>query len=235
MIAQPSCREETRLTALNWVIEKDRLMLACDTLVTAIGSGVPLAFLPKVISSSDEQSIIAGTGDAKTLFDIQGPLHNNSLGNSVFDIANCLPEFLRNIDKLRKESRRKEAFVYLFGWSEEEGLIRGYGFSSQSDFSKTDLPNPGMCVSPPNVTPPHIRSYVTPPPIGAYDQYFVDLIRRQREADDEAQPEIRAGIGGEILRVDLIKNRLNVRKIYRFDDYAEMSAALAEAKKNSNR
>jgi len=137
---------------------------------------------------------------------------------------NIAPTELKNIHSKYDLNGTNEATIYHFGFDprEEEGRIKGFAFRSTDNFSLEELKD-GTSIKPAdNEIITYLRDI-----LGTYNgvlddiDIFIEIMKFQKNKDDNRDPNERIGIGGAIHMFRLDKNRQFLWECYNFDDYDE--------------
>jgi len=207
------------MTALNFVIQPDQIVLATDTLSLAAADGEPLSFVTKFLVLPHLRTVATGTGNGPFLAEWYSYVRASVLAQDVDHLNQYSPSALRRI-AAGHDLAAISATVYHFGYSRGRDRFLAYAYRSTSDFSSEEIlegfgVEPQVAFSELDLSAPEV---------------FVQLMERQR-ADDQALPKgKRIGIGGEIQCVHMQRDGISISTIHRFasydDDYGAACARL---------
>lgn len=102
--------------------------------------------------------------------------------------------------------------IYHFGFSEEEKSLVGFVYRSTNNFASERIKF-GLSVKPPISVDSGSHTYSNSE---EFDNFMIDLMRKQRKEDLEMPLENQVGIGGEIQKAVLLQNGISIKTIYKF-------------------
>lgn len=207
------------MTALNFVIEPDRIFLAMDTLVVRAEDKRPLGFQRKFICLPEADLVVAGTGDAGFI-------------NGWFSYAQVLAD-LGNIDRLNEIAPdifkasaaaagglESTVTLYHFGYSPTDSQYVGYAYRSEMGFQPHRLASNALGTKPP--------IEITPIDDIRFPDFLIQIMVKQQARDCQLPVANQVGIGGEIEFVALSERSIRVETVYRFDSYEAELRRIAE-------
>ncbi len=200
--------------SLIFYTDENQALVATDTLVVSEEDREPLYFASKAVYVPHLKTIIAYTGLARFM-EQWFSIVNQLPAGGVQELDNYSPG---NLDRLFawfnsvNEGKTTQGItVYHIGFSEKEGRISAFAYSSANNFKSEPLAY-GLAIKP-----------LCPPPEGSFT--FIDdvpgLMRKQREEQKKVEPGQRVHIGGEIFGMYLTAESCNSFKLGVFDDYRE--------------
>jgi hypothetical protein len=202
------------MTALNWALTDQEVVIANDTLVADGHTHEPIGFSNKVHLIPHAKTIVAGTGIAQLISSVAFQVSCSSICRDVADVARNLPHLIRTLANQIEENVFTTT-IYVFGWSEDHRRMSGFAHRSTSDFRTEELQH-GLGIKP--------LVSVDAQSISDFESFFLNLIIRQRSHEDaKLSSEVgKVDIGGEIILTHLTQEHCCFRKIYRFADYVDM-------------
>jgi hypothetical protein len=199
------------MTALNFLLEPDRVCIATDTLALSLG-GRSHKFATKIFPLPHLQLIICGTGLLQLATDWYLFVQTSAVVRSIIGLNKFAPAILRELWARHPEASGTSGTIYHFGFDEEAGYFRGFAFRSSNDFEEEELQQNAFGVKPP----------VLMPEIKTLPDGFIELVSRQREEDLRRPVQERIGVGGEVQFAILTQNSVTITTCHRFDDFEEI-------------
>jgi hypothetical protein len=201
------------MTSLAFVIQKDKVCIAMDTLVVGHGDKRPMAFQRKFIVLQPSGIVIAGTG----------------LGNMInawFQEATCTLATL-DLDALQSHAQGflqktasqvqgldlSPASLFHFGWSAIEEGYAGFVCRPGSAWSPVRVPE-NLIRMQPEVAIDQTKPFELPGSL-------VNILLRQQLADKNLPVQDQQGIGGEIEFVYMHERRIEIMVIGQFPTLLE--------------
>ena len=200
------------MTALNYVIQKDGIYLAMDTLSIAIDDRKPQSFLTKYVVLPHLDTVVTGTGYGPLVADWIHFSRCNIIATDIDHLDQYTPNSLRQIALNHAEIEKITATIYHFGFSKYRNRFLAYAYRSIENWESEEILN-GIGVKPQIEFCPN-EAFELP---GS----FIELIKRQREQDRSLPPEERVGIGGDIHFLVMNDSGIHVSKCYRFPSYEQ--------------
>ena len=201
------------MTALNFLIQKEQICIAMDTLSLSADDRDPLAYATKFIALPHVDMVVSGTGNGQVINEWMALVRSKIVITDIEHLNEYAPNSLAKIMDKYVENEEITATIYHFGYSQARERFVGYAFRSINDWIPEELPSDSIGIK------PNIKYNV-----GAEFQLplsFIELISRQRELDLELPHEERVGIGGDIHFVHMNGNGINISKCHRFSSYEE--------------
>jgi len=217
------------MTALNFDLEADCVIIFMDTLVLRRDNKKPLKYASKIFPLPHHRGVLCGTGSASTIMDWFVYIQDHVIANTMNIPNKMAPSQLQEIHSKYDLNGTNGTTIYHFGFDprEEHGRIRGFAFRSTNNFSLEELKD-GIGIKPPD---DEIIKYLKDT-LGTCspEDLFIDIMKLQKRKDDEGSPEKRIGIGGSIHVLQFDKDRQFLWECYNFDDYDEtFSKMLSES------
>ena len=201
------------MTSLAFVVQKDQVCIAMDTLVVGHRDKRPLAFQRKFIVVQPSGIVIAGTG----------------LGNMInawfLEAADKLSflDFDALQDRVQRHLRQiasqvfgldlSGASLFHFGWSARERTYAAFVCRSDSDWIPNRIPEDQIRMQP-EVAIDQNTPFELP-------RSFIDILMRQQVVDRSQQVQDQQGIGGEIEFVHMHENRVAIKVVGQFPTLLE--------------
>lgn len=195
------------MTALNFLIEPQRVCIAMDTLSTE-SEAKPHLFCSKIFLLPHLQGVMCGTGAFPIVIDWFVAIQSEILVRDIPHLDEFTPGFLRSIAAKHGMANDVRATVYHFGYSQLAGEYRAFAYRSTNSFTSEPLVH-GLGIKPPIDVEPF-----TELPAG-----FIRLIYRQREQDRAAIAADQVGIGGEIQFLVMTPRLFQLSTCHRYEDY----------------
>lgn len=215
------------MTAINIFLTKKNAIVYWDTLATnPLKKGdkklKPKLYTNKVFVLPQFKSVFAVTGSLQLGLAYFKFLSESFIGMDVDSIKNIELKYFKTF---LKENYNLKLFgkIYLIGFSVKEKIIKGFKLEINIDgiFVWNEIQE-GLLIKP---EVENIETFfLTQENI---DNGFVQLMISQKEEDHQKRIEDQVGIGGEILKTNLIISDINQlliesKMIYKFDDYENL-------------
>lgn len=208
------------MTALNYVLTDNEVILAMDTLVTKNFDKTPYKMATKFVPIPHMNCILCGTGNFEAIVDWFSFIQKNIVGNGIYQLnkltQQALPKFME------EHNDNFSTTIYQFGLDEVEDIFKGYAYRSTSNFQSEELkkaigikPSDGFMDSG-NI---NLSSYISEN--DTVDEILTKIMYKQKEYDENLKVEERVGIGGIIQIVNLRKNSFSINNYKYFDDYEQ--------------
>jgi hypothetical protein len=200
------------MSALNFSLQEDMVIIATDTLALSAETNRPSHFQTKFYPVPHLEGIICGTGISQFIAKWALQVQTSMLVKDIPHLDEFTTEQLR---KLWKEFHHRGEFtntIYHFGYDVSLGKFRGYAYRSEKNFASEELVY-GLGTKPP------VPDFV---PTGNPVDDFKNLISIQRKEDLSRPQENRIGIGGDIQMVLLEPSRITIVRTYRYEDFEEL-------------
>lgn len=203
------------MTALNFVITRNEICFAVDTLAIGADDHQPFAYITKFVLLPHIKTAATGTGHGMFLAEWYAHVRGSIIASDIDRLDGLTPAELRRIAR-GYDLAAVSATVYHFGYSELRERFLGYAYRSTTNFASEEF-GEGTGIKPEVKLPPEPH---------VYPALFVDLMKRQRE-DDLARPvRERIGIGGEVQCIHMQRSGTSVTTLHRFDSYEADLAAM---------
>jgi hypothetical protein len=200
------------MSALNFVLQEDMVMVATDTLALSGDTNRPSHFQTKFYPIPHLDGIICGTGVSQFIAQWALQVQTSMLVKNIPHLNEFTTEQLR---KLWTELRLNDVFtstIYHFGYDADLEKFRGYVYRSEKNFISEEL-SYGFGTKPPV---PNFK------PTGNPVDDFKEVISIQREEDLSHPQENRIGIGGDIQLALLKPSQITIVHTHRFEDFEEL-------------
>ena len=197
------------MSALNFILQEDAVMVATDTLSLSGETYKPHHFQTKFFIVPHLLGVICGTGTGEFIAKWAITVQTSMLAKSIPHLDEFTTEGLRILYKELNIPENLTSTVYQFGYDYDSGKFRGFAYRSVNNFISEEL-GYGFGTKPP------VPNFVpTDNPI----EDFKKVIAIQREEDLARPQKKRIGIGGEIHILLLEPSRYTIVQVHRFDDY----------------
>lgn len=200
------------MTALNWIINNDYIVVSTDTLAT-LQNKQPYMYVNKIFPVPHLRLVICGTGSHKLLTDWYIEVQTKILSRD-FDFVNLHAQ--RTLAKLNESlPKNSKSTIYHFTYDEKKQGCVGFIFRSEKNFECEEIPN-GLATRPPLSSEFVLE---TNSKAETDQDYFIEIMKEQKRLDDISTNSEKVGIGGEIQFLFFSPNRLIHETIYRFESY----------------
>jgi hypothetical protein len=220
------------MTALNWELNEDGVVILSDTLVLSGETHRPLSFTTKVFPLPHLSLCIAGTGLQQMVQNFWLVTNNGMVVSDIDHLDRFATETLQGLwDDLDENAPRGvTATIYTFGWSLKRECFIGFAYRSTNGFASQPLAY-GLALKP----APSSGEFPKIDSLSDLANYMI----AQKE-DDRSMPRMeRVGIGGEIILTQLFRDQSGYVSfqqipILRFDDFEDdWKMILASLPKNA--
>ena len=205
------------MTALNYYISKEEILLAMDSLALESSTKDPLLFVSKMFPLPHLRLIICGTGCLQFVIDWFSFIQTSILAKDINELDKFSSNILRDISlKYFDMMDDFKTTIYHFGYLENSDTHTGFKYSAEDNFISTPL-NYSVGIKPP------ISAIVEgTAEIKSLPEDFISIMHEQRQDDNSLPKEERVGIGGEIQIALLRKNRIFLETYHQFEDYRNL-------------
>ena len=185
------------MTAFNYIIEPDRIVVSTDTLRSS-GDGEPDGFASKILPLPHLHGVVCGTGSLDLLIDWYAFVQRRGGALDMRDLDDLAPQQLPTL-----AVKYPRATIYHFGLDARNGHLRGWAYRSTAGFRSESL-EAGLGVKPPSEPPvdshhdPLIRLWLEEASTGGRVHAFEMLMNAQQDQDRHRPAAERVGIGGEM-------------------------------------
>lgn len=204
------------MTALNFLLEPNRVCIAMDTLSLIAGSNQPFMYTSKIYPLPHLDGVMCGTGFMQLALNwfsfIQSRIIVRDIPHMDMYTKDGLLSVVQELSQehqLDQIDQSKMGTIYHFGYCWDERRYRGFAYRSSNAFESEEIPY-GLGIKPANV---EIEDFASLP------QSFINIMRKQKEQDDNLPVEARVGIGGEIHFFVMTPNQMSLSVCYQFNDY----------------
>ncbi|MGG4092073.1 hypothetical protein [Paenibacillus lautus] len=211
------------MTALNWILGKDRLIITSDTLSLYASDRTPKRYMTKMYILPHLKMVLAGTGNAEVIIEYQHLLFSKVVARSILHIVDTATTVLKTL--YNQHSEAGTVTIYLFGLNEKSQENEGYALRSENDFIPEKL-NYDICYAKPHLPNNLVKDLYDSS--STDDEFFIKLIKEQRTNDLQLPKVERLGIGGEIQRIVMDQNDFLFSTIFKFDDFETNFQAMLE-------
>lgn len=206
------------MTALDFVIQDDAVVVAMDTLSLRAVDHKPYKMVTKFMPIPHMNSLICGTGNMGAVIDWFSWVEKNVIANGIYQLDRITRQVIKEF--MQEHNGDNLCTIYQFGLHELDGKFHGYAYRSTDDFEGEEIH--GLRVKPPDafLSPDGTVDLSPYAPEGATIQEILkNIMHRQKEYDDSLNVEDRLGIGGIIQIVILSKDRIVIENYEYFDDF----------------
>ncbi|MBU1053955.1 MAG: hypothetical protein KKC46_09015 [Proteobacteria bacterium] len=200
------------MTALNYIIQKDHVCIAIDTLSLESDDRKPYAYMTKFILLPHLHTIVTGTGLGLLVSEWMAQARSNILGTDIDDLNQYTPDCLHKISAHYPQMNGSSTTIYHFGYSQNRDIFVCYAYRSNNNWMPEEILN-GVGIKP-AIKFEFESNFKLP-------NSFIKLMEFQREEDLKLPLPKRLGIGGDIHFIFMDRNGINVQKCHRFDSYEE--------------
>lgn len=206
------------MTALLYLLDKNRVSLAMDSLTTDGETKEPLKFASKIFLLPHLKGAVCGTGCLDLILEWYSYIQKDVLATDIIFLDKIATEKLCEISKEISLSGGQTTTIYHFGYNEKAEVFTGFAYRGTNDFKSEKL----------------IYSIGIKPSEGEIQEYalkelaqnglpegFIKTMQQQKIYDDNLSKDKQVGIGGEIHFLSMDKNESLFSVCHRFDDYNE--------------
>ena len=197
------------MTAVNWILQPDQIMVLTDTLSWNARHG-PLCYFGKVWSLLHLRGLMFTTGDGG-LSGAWAVELNRCVGRDLDDVEAWAPDVIAELYEALPTRSARTSTVHHVGWSHRRGEFFCTAYRSTHGFEPHRLA-PGVYSTPGFDDDGDIP---TDKPV----EFLLEVMKRQRLVDLDRPRHDRVGIGGEAILYHLTTSGLFTTVIHRFDDY----------------
>jgi hypothetical protein len=218
------------MSALNWLLTDDIVLIATDTLASGVDL-TPRSFGSKVFPLPHLRGVICGTGSREVVLGWYQLVSSQVLAQDIVFLDSIAPVHIKAISQ-RFTEYIGTSTVYHFGFHPTEKRMCGFAYRSEKEFASERL-GLGMGVKPPHRD---LISRFEEVVAGSRSlpTAFVDLIRQQRLRDDAEPIGKRVGIGGEVHLLEITPSKQSAWTAWRFEDFDEMFAEMLKRLSDEN-
>jgi len=196
------------MSALNFLLQRDILAVATDTLALSAETHLPSHFQSKMFPVLHLDGVICGTGIGQFVTQWYVLAATQMLTLSIPHLDQFTPTGLRSIASSNPLPTGSTSTIYHFGYDEDQGRFRGFAYRSEHDFASEELAY-GFGIKP----------VVDFEPTGVIPDDFIRLISLQRDHDLALPLAQRIGVGGDVHILLLHPGHIEMAKYHRFPDF----------------
>ncbi len=207
------------MTALDFIIQDDAVIVAMDTLSLRAVDHKPYKMVTKFLPIPHMNTLICGTGNMSAIIDWFSWVEKNVIANGIYQLDKITQQVIKEF--MDTHNGDNSCTIYQFGLHELDGKYHGYAYRSANDFRSEEIQQ-GIGVKPPDAFLTADRTVDLSPyaPEGATIQEILsNIMHRQKEYDDSLDVDDRLGIGGIIQIVFLSKDKMTIENYEYFDDF----------------
>ena len=215
------------MSALVYMLAKDKICIATDTLSVYPDNKKPFKFVTKAFLLPHLKAIICGTGCLNLISEWFIFVQNQVVAQDLYYLDKISPE---NLQKLYKKIEHHwgavcSSTIYHFGYIEREEKFVGFAYRSEHDFKSEQLIY-SLGVKPRykevvDIAIDEIKNKGLP-------DTFVEIIKKLKSIDDKLPVSERSGIGGEVHFFMLTQKEMFCCVCYRFEDYDQVFETMLE-------
>jgi hypothetical protein len=222
------------MTALNFMLHEDGVIIAMDTLSLLARNKKPFKFVSKMFLLPHMQCVICGTGNMGAIIDWYSFVQKNILSNGIYQLnelsKKAIPQFMK------EHNEDNSCTIYQFGLHELDDKFHGFAYRSTNNFQSEEIQY-GFGIKPPDAFKDEngmidfdtISSLSTKP-----EEVLAAVMRIQKDYDDKLDIDKRLGIGGKIEILYLSRDSMVIRNYDVFDDYDEIYGQMLEGLSDLN-
>lgn len=204
------------MTALNYSLRKDQVILSMDTLVCD-EKLMPINFMTKIFTLPHINCIIGGVGYRDLILDLYNYTQTQLVAK---DVTLLNREIAKKLEVLGQEYKDSDSYsaIYIFGYNSSENVYEGYAYRQKNDFKSEKLEYLRACR--PGIDTKKIDELL--------EQYgddeislFTDLMIEQKNSQEHLPINEKTKIGGEVQLCILNCTGVTTITTHRFDDYDE--------------
>ena len=209
------------MTALNFLVEPQRVLIAMDTLSVDYETKRPHLFCSKMFLLPHLGGVMCGTGAFPIIMDWFVAIQSQMLVKDMVHLDQFTPSLLGSIAAKHSLPDGVTATVYHFGYSKDAGEYAAFAYRSTSAFVSEPLGH-GLGIKP----------RIEAEPFSQLPEGFIRLVHRQRDQDRAAPIAEQVGIGGEIQFLVMTPGIFQLSNCHRYENY---EAQYAEMLRNVTR
>jgi len=213
------------MTALIYVIEKEQIRLAMDTLIVSADDKLPLEYSKKFVTLPHVNAVIAGTGLAEFIYSWFFHLENSMDGIGFDQLIESSPSCLLHLERQCENFEITDSTIYQFGYSEQAQCYAGFAFRSPKQWVAERLAYDSLGYKP-QVELPQVND--------VNQRVFVEIMAEQRRVDLSRPVVDRVGIGGDVHLVTMRGGSITVERLHRFEGYEDDLRIMEQKRKTAN-
>lgn len=214
------------MTAFNFCLKKDILVISMDTLASDSITKQPLKFVDKIHPLFNSNCVVCGTG---SLDGIEKWLNYIKRFNIIEDIEQLTPISNEWIPRIMH--RYTKTTIYQFGYSTKTNGIIGYAYRSDNNYKCEKLkynisikPQEGICKKGQSISEDDLKQFLSKDD----KEFFFKIMQKQKQYDDNINAKEKVGIGGICQIFYLNKNGFILENYKKFDDYEKTKNEIIE-------
>lgn len=207
------------MTALNFILQDDGVIISMDTLALSAGNKAPFKFVTKFFPLPHMNCIICGTGNMQAIIDWFGWVQKNIVANGIYQLNELSKKAM--YDFMKDINGDNFCTIYQFGLHEIDNKFHGYAYRSKNNFQSEELEQ-GIGVKPTDAFKTVNGGVDLSPymPEGAsVEEILINIMERQKEYDSCLGIDERLGIGGIVQIVYLGRDSIAIKNYKYFDDF----------------
>lgn len=218
------------MTALNFVLMEEFIIISMDTLAVLQDTKTPFKFVSKFCHLPQMNCVICGTGDMSAIVRWIAYVQENIVANGIYQLdlltQSIFPTFMRN------EIAHEDASttLYQFGLSELDNAFYGYAYRTIDNYKSEQLEY-GLGLKPQDA---FHKDGALDPKEAHFDLHdcensLINIMERQKQYDDDLPTSEKVGIGGYIQMIFLTKDQTITKTLKVFDDLGKQYQTILEA------
>lgn len=214
------------MTAFNYLLQKDLVIVAMDTLVSDSIDKRPLKLISKIHLISHANCLICGTGSLEAIQSWLNWVENHNITN-IIDL-NILAK--KDINRLLfRYNKYGTTTVYQFGYDEKHSEFIGYAYRSTNNYQFEKLqygigvkPDAGIKGDKKELSIEMLNKFKS----DSMEEFFYKIMKEQKLYDDKLPVNEKVGIGGRCQVIILSKNKYELINYKKFADYQKTFDAI---------
>lgn len=200
------------MTALNFCLTENRLLLSMDTLVSDNETDKkPLLFTTKTFILPHMNCLICGVGTLDVVFEWYEFVARKVVAEGILSLDSVAQRYLYS--NIPDNLKNAYCTIYQFGINEIDGKMDGFVYRHENNYISKKLEHAVY-------TRPEIPNDIDIKFTDVY-QYFSDIMKYQKKINDSSLKDDRIYIGGTIQILEMTKNKIQIINYDNFDDYNE--------------
>ena len=216
MNASRAAQLSSTMTAAVFSIQPEQIIIAMDSLAMTGDTGRPYFFTTKfyILPHLQGAMFATGVGDLASQWFLKLERY---LARDMLHLDNFVTPGLRELGREFGLDEKLTTTVYHVGYSEHESRYIGFAYRSADLFVSERLEY-GVRLKPPAEAPPP----------QSFPDDFIEIIKKQKNADDLKPLKERVHIGGEIHLLLMQDRSMVVQTVHRFDEYDNLYQEMCE-------
>lgn len=215
------------MTALNFLLMKDRVALSMDTLTLKKADNMPYKFVSKFIHLPQMNCIICGTGNMPAIIHWIAHVQECMQSNGIYQLNLLTSQVLNEFMRTEVVTLALTTTIYQFGLSELDNNFHGYAYRSTNNFESEEIAY-GIGIKPPDafIENKALNMDLVDFNFDNIENSFVRIMEKQKERDDKLVDKL--GIGGYMQMILLSHAGAITKSIKVFDDFSEHNAYICD-------